>query len=204
MHLRKSLVSFIIACIGGTLFIQLYRERNLFEMKYTHLLLVLGNLSLYLLPLIVPLILSVSSKRYRLMKGIICGVSITLSLLNLYFWYVEEKYYVFITMLMVLYAIGTIVESIMYFGKWIEKTRRRKAMRRTPVVRRRFGGEIKTPPIVVSSEIQHLRAKTDFVINGVVYIRKGETVEKLKPIGSYYSVRNATGSEYIVPRANFF
>lgn len=102
-----------------------------------------------------------------------------------------------------IYFVLSILEGVIYFLKILEKRAKRRALKRAPV-KRRHSADIKMPPITVTAEVRHLRAKSDFVVNGTPYIRKGETVELLKTIGSYYSVRNSSGTEYIVPKGNFF
>ncbi|KAI5137729.1 hypothetical protein NEAUS04_1693 [Nematocida ausubeli] len=104
-----------------------------------------------------------------------------------------------------LYLICSLFEGILYASKWYMRNKRRRELRNKSLVRRRYGsGEIRMPPIGVSTENKHMRAKCDFIYNGTIYIRKGETVELLKVIGSYYSVRTSTGVEYIVPKENFY
>ncbi|KAI5170806.1 hypothetical protein NEFER03_0265 [Nematocida sp. LUAm3] len=106
--------------------------------------------------------------------------------------------------LSILYICSTVAEAALYAIIWLMKRNRRRAMKKNPIIKRRFGSEIRLPSITVSTEARHLRTKQDFTINGVVYIRKGETVELLRTIGSYYSVRNSIGTEYIVPKSHFF
>lgn len=90
---------------------------------------------------------------------------------------------------------------------YVRRARKLKARGRGVRIRRqghRSTDTLRGVGIGVSDEVRVLRAKVSFVINNQVVIRKGESVQLLKTVGSYYSVRKFSGLEYIVPASYFY
>lgn len=162
------------------------------------------SVSIHVLPLFAPFFVSVTSAMKKYIKALVFVVSAMMALGVVYFFYHEVSHPLIRSILVVLYVTASLFECGLFFTKWVVRYRRRAALKTMPVIKRRFGKEIKLPLINVSVEVKHLRMKKDFVVNGTVYIRKGETVEYLKTIGTYYSVRKSTGAEFIVARDSFF
>ncbi|KAI5184987.1 hypothetical protein NEHOM01_0538 [Nematocida homosporus] len=204
MWLSESRLSFAIfawsAVLGTTLLIQ----RESLKRCSLWVSLILLSRALDLAELFSTLFITLTARTRKYLKGCLLLVTAALSLCLLVGYGREPKWSVLGMIFTIVYVLLSIGAPVLYIIKWVYKSRRRTALKKTPVIKRRFGKEIRLPSIAVSTELRHLRTKTDFVINGVVYIRKGETVELLRTIGSYYSVRNSTGTEYIVPKANFF
>lgn len=205
MQLKEGKVSLLVTTLGIIGSITICINRKDLEKFGSLLFLALSSSFLHFLPLLLPFFISAPSSIRRVFNGIVylVAASLTIALLAIYMHY--NKITVFTATVLCVFALASILESLLYFGKWYSRTKKKKEFKKRPLVKRRYGsGEIRMPPITVTTESTHLRAKADFIYNGSVYIRKGETVELLKPIGSYYSVRTSTGTEYIVPKENFF
>ncbi|KAI5190138.1 hypothetical protein NECID01_0831 [Nematocida sp. AWRm77] len=189
--------SLLLGTVLGLYHSELERKRWLVALPFLSVL-------VHILPLFTPFIISVTSTKRKRIKAAVYIISALMGLAEGFIYYYEPVKRVWGIGLIGVYLLLSVFECLLFFIKWYMRYSKRKAMKTVPVIKRRFGNEIKLPLVSVATESKHLRTKTDFVINGTVYIRKGETVELLKTIGSYYSVRNASGIEYIVPKTNFF
>lgn len=76
-----------------------------------------------------------------------------------------------------------------------------RKVRRSRRNRERRGRMERVP--MMSGTVSVVKAKSPFIVNGEVVIRNGESVELLKTMGAYHSVRTFSGSEYIVPSSYF-
>jgi len=200
-ELKLALATTASAFILGTLF--LFRKSSL---KCTKSLVFSSflNVAIHVLPIFILLFTTLSAASKKLIQLSIFGLSACISSWIFRRFYKYENTSVITMLLICAHVFLTYLELAFFVIKWVLKNRRRRILRKAPVTKRRKEKDIRTQQISVGTEVRHLRAKIDFVINGTPYIRKGETVELLKTIGSYYSVRNGTGTEYIVPKSNFF
>lgn len=207
MHLKETRISFIVGLVGALVFGRMYLDRQKPQRKVISIVLPVLSILLHILPFFIPFFISTPARIRRMINGLIYTLSSLLSItLTAVYFYSESGSLDIISSLFVLvFLISSLFEVSVYFWKWYTRTRKRKEFKNRPLIRRRFSsGEIKMPSISVSTESIHLRARNDFSYNGHLYIRKGETVELLKPIGSYYSIRTSKGTEYIIPKENFF
>ncbi|KAI5189238.1 hypothetical protein NEMIN01_0404 [Nematocida minor] len=205
MYFKEANVSLLVGFVSILASIKLYTDRENLHRKVIHIVLPLLSTALHILPFFIPFFISTPARIRRILNGSIYSTSLAISV-TLFAMYLScNSFKIFTGLFVIAYLLASLFETSLYFWKWHTRSKKRKEFKNRPLIRRRYGnGEIKMPPISVSTEVKHLRAKNDFVFNGAVYIRKGETVELLKPIGSYYSVRTSTGTEYIVPKENFF
>ncbi|OAG31934.1 hypothetical protein NEDG_00409 [Nematocida displodere] len=204
MRVKESKVFFAICTTAVVLVTTyIYMRASLVHYKLLIFLVAAGILS-HFLPFLLPFFISTSSHLRRPIKVISLSISALYSIgagVTFFFWEQDKDWLpISLTSLYVSLSVG---ELGVYIAKVLARKRKRALLKKAPI-KRRYGKEVKALPLAVCVETRQLRAKCDFSINGSIYIRKGETVELLHPIGSYYSVRNPSGAEYIVPKANFF
>ncbi|KAI5181924.1 hypothetical protein NEOKW01_2074 [Nematocida sp. AWRm80] len=204
MALKESTMALSVSIVSVVTFITFVSQRKKYSKGILLYLPPITSFILHTLPFFLPFVISVSARMRKPLKTAIYILSALMGITTGVSFISEKKYTLINSLIILVYSGLAVGELLVYTIKWIINRKRRESLRKRPVIKRRFGNTIRMPPISVSTESRHLRAKTNFVINGITYIRKGETVELLRTIGSYYSIRNSTGTEYIVPKTNFF
>ncbi|KAI5129785.1 hypothetical protein NEPAR06_0130 [Nematocida parisii] len=205
MYLKETKVSLAVGTVSLLTSVRFYFCEESHMYRYIQTWLPFISCVLHLMPFFLPFFISMPSRLRRIFNGSMYIISCLLSLIVCGVFIFCKDFNAKSIIAVFAYLAFSLFESTLYLGKWYNRSKKRRELRNKSLVRRRYGsGDIRMPPIGVSTETKHLRAKSDFIYNGTIYIRKGETVELLKVIGSYYSVRTSTGVEYIVPKENFY
>ncbi|KAH9387340.1 uncharacterized protein NEMAJ01_2236 [Nematocida major] len=205
MRLKEVKVSMLVVFVSTATAIRMAVVRKSVPCGGMHIFIPTAVSLLHVMPFLLSFFVSIPVKFRRLLNSAIYLLSSAAYIAMFSLFAYTSVLVSFNTVFILACMCTSLLESFLCLCKWHIRSKKRREFRNRPLVRRKYStGEIKMPPISVSTETKHLRAKADFVYNGAVYIRKGETVELLKPIGSYYSVRTSVGTEYIVPKEVFF